>query len=126
MLRRIRSQRPAAGALRGNRCRSPAKPRRRSRSFFGERRELLGEQRGGEGVEQLVELAVHDALDLVQREVDAVVGDAALREVVGADALRAVAGADQRLARRGGLRLLLAHLLVADARGEDAERLLAI
>ena len=36
-------------------------------------------------------------VDLVQREVDAVVGDAALREVVGADALGAVAAADQAI-----------------------------
>ena len=47
----------------------------------------------------VVQLAVHDALDLVERQVDAVVGDAALREVVGADALGTVARADQGFAQ---------------------------
>ena len=37
-----------------------------------------------------------DGVELVERQVDAVVGDAVLREVVGADAVAAVAGADQR------------------------------
>src|ERR1043165_3869253 len=54
------------------------------------------------------------------------VGDPALREVVGADALRAVARPDEALSRGGGLRLLLALLLVADARREHAQRLLAV
>src|SRR5437764_1172652 len=79
---------------------------RPSSRFFGELGELLGLLLGGERVDEVVELAVHDAVDLVQGEIDAVVGDAALREVVGADALGAVARADQRLAGRGGLRLL--------------------
>ena len=33
---------------------------------------------------------------------------------------------DQTLARRGGLRLLLAQLTIADSRSEHAERLLAV
>src|SRR6188474_644812 len=48
-----------------------------------QRRELLGlvlrRERGGD----LRQVAIHDRVDLVQREVDAVVGYAALREVVG-------------------------------------------
>src|SRR5207342_2972546 len=108
------------------RCRSRRAPAERSSRLFCERRQLLGLVLGGERVKQLVELTVHDALDLVQGQIDPVVGDAALWEVVGADALRAVARADQRLASRGGLRLLLAHLLVADARGQHAERLLPV
>src|SRR5205085_7795545 len=111
---------------RATRRRSRRALRRRSSRFFGELGELLGLEFARQCVEQLVELAVHDALDLVEREVDAMVGDPALREVVGTDSLRAVARADEELARRGGLRLLLAHLLVADARREDPERLLAI
>src|SRR5688572_31952037 len=98
----------------------------RSSGFFGKTCQLLGLVLGGERVDDLVDLAVHDALDLVEREVDAVVGDPALRKVVGADALRAIARADQQLARRGGLRLLLGELLVADARRQHAERLLAV
>ena len=61
---RPRSRRPGSGRLR----------------LFGELGELLGLVLGGERRDQLVELAVHDPVDLVEREVDAVVGDAALRE----------------------------------------------
>ena len=52
-----------------------------------------------EAVEQLLHRAAHDGVQLVQREVDPMVGHAVLREVVGADALAAVAGAHHRLAR---------------------------
>ena len=46
-------------------------------------------------IDQFVErFAGNDLRQLVERQVDAVVGDAALREIVGADAFRAVAGAD--------------------------------
>ena len=53
--------------------------------------------------DQLLDLAVHDVVELVQRQIDAVVGDPALREIIGADAFGAVARADLELA---GLRLL--------------------
>ena len=53
---------------------------------------------GHQGVDQLVERTVHDLIDFVQREVDAVIGDASLGEVVGADAFGAVAATDQRFA----------------------------
>src|SRR5262245_65323873 len=89
-----RSLRKATGGHRRRRCSGLAGP---SSRFFGERRELLHLVLGGKCADQIVELAVHDALDLVEREVDAVVGHPALGEVVGADALRAVAGADQEL-----------------------------
>ena len=103
---------PAAGAPPGAACRC-RRPRRRAapsrtrvahergsgmtaRSFLGRqsRRLVLGGQR----VDELVQLAHHDPVDLVQRQIDAVVGHAALREIVGADALAAVAGADLGLA----------------------------
>src|SRR5690606_3170549 len=45
----------------------------------------------GEGVDEFLDLALHDGVELVKREVDAVVGDAALGEVVGADLGGAVA-----------------------------------
>src|SRR3546814_8463863 len=47
----------------------------------------------------LVHLAFEDFGQAVERQVDAVIGDAALREIVGADAFRAVARADHRAAR---------------------------
>src|SRR6476659_1113201 len=91
-----------------------------------ERGELVSLVLGGERRGDLRKVAVHDGIDLVQRKVDAVVGDAALREVVGADAVGAVARADEPLPLGGLLRLLLAHLLVLDARGEHAPGLLAV
>src|SRR5882672_1444182 len=84
-----------------------------------ESREQLGLVLRGESVGELGQVAVHDVLDLVQREVDAVVGHAALREVVGANAIGAVAGADEALPLRGLLRGGFTHLLRLDARGED-------
>src|SRR5688500_15931106 len=56
--------------------------------------ELLRRVEGGQRVDQLVDRAIEHALQLVRREVDAMVGDAALRKVVGANLLRAFAGAD--------------------------------
>src|SRR3982751_4770968 len=87
-------------------------------SLIPEARELLGLVLVGEGGSDLRQVAVHDRVDLVQREIDAMVGHAALRKVVGADAIGAVARADEALALGSFLRLLLARLLVLDARGE--------
>src|SRR6185436_4739076 len=98
----------------------------KSGRFLGELRQPLGLVGGDQATDQVVELAVEDALDLVQRQVDPMVGHTALREVVGADALRAVARADQRLAHRSRLRRDLALALVLDPRREHAERLLAV
>ena len=59
-------------------------------------------------LEQGVEVSLDDAVQAVQRQVDAVVGHPVLREIVGPDALAAVAGADQvapGLAQFGGLGL---------------------
>ncbi len=58
---------------------------------------MFGHQRVGE----FADFAVHDVIHLVQREVDAVVGDAALREIVGADALGTVAATHQRFTLGG-------------------------
>ena len=62
---------------------------------------------GDQHVDDFVECpAGQHLVELVKREVYAVVGDAALRKVVGADALRAIAGAD--LALRAWARALSA------------------
>ena len=64
------------------------------------RRELAGLVIGDERVDQLVERGpLEHLLELVQGEVDAVIGDAPLREVVRPDAFGASAGADRELAR---------------------------
>ena len=66
-----------------------------------------------ERVNQLVEIAVHDRVDLIERQPDAVVGDSALREIVGADALVAHAGTDlaAALAGDGGVDALLLNFV---------------
>src|SRR5215472_6077960 len=105
----------ATTARRGARCRGRARRRARlgrwSRRAALECRELLGRLRRLQRADELVEVAVEDRLQPVERQADAVVGDAALREVVGADAVAAVAAADQALARRCFLRRPLGALL---------------
>src|SRR3954471_2916958 len=88
---------------------SPAESRRRAvartsasvvASAFGagigkQPRLVIGDQR----VDDLVELAEHHPVELVERQVDAMVGHPPLREIIGTDALGAVAGADLQAAR---------------------------
>ncbi len=63
--------------------------------------------------------AFHDRLDLVEREIDAVVGHTPLREIVGADALGTIARADLVLAGSGArIRDALA-LHIEEARAQD-------
>src|SRR5690606_36223633 len=50
-------------------------------------------------IDDFIEFALHNLFELVERQVDAVIGDAALREIVGADALGAIAGTHQLAAR---------------------------
>src|SRR5689334_20193481 len=57
--------------------------------------ELLGLILARQSVGQLEKVPVDDCVDLVERQIDAVVGHPALRKVVGANALAAVAAADQ-------------------------------
>src|ERR1035437_2278270 len=48
---------------------------------------------GGQGLEDGVHLPFHHEIQLMQREADAVIRHAVLREVVGADLFAAIAGA---------------------------------
>src|SRR5690606_15039575 len=59
--------------------------------------ELVGFVFVDERVDDLVEVAGQYFLQLVKREVDPMVGDAALREVVGADSFGAISRADEKL-----------------------------
>src|SRR4051794_27435285 len=52
---------------------------------------MLGDERIDDFTQRL---AFDDRRQLVEREIDAVIADAALRKIIGADALRAVAGTD--------------------------------
>lgn len=45
-------------------------------------------------VDDFLNIAVHNFVQLVEREIDAVIGHAALRKIVGADLLGAVTGPD--------------------------------
>mgnify|MGYP003343703471 CR=1 FL=1 len=58
-----------------------------------------------QGVNHITQIALHDGHQFVKGEVDAVIGQAALREVVGADAVAAVARSHQAFARGGFLGL---------------------
>src|SRR5436190_14286525 len=97
-----------------------------SRRLSRQRCELLGLKFLSECDDELVEIAVHDRVDFVQRQIDAVIGDAALRKVVRANALAAIARADQALSMRGLFLLTLLAFFFGEARGEHRHRLCAI
>src|SRR5262245_60046964 len=71
------------------------------------RLQLLRLMVGDQAVDERRELAVDDTIEIVQRQVDAMVGHAPLWEVVGADALGAVTRTDHAAPalRFGGLLL---------------------
>src|SRR3984885_14646511 len=75
-----------------------------------------------QGRDQLVEVAVHDIIELVQCQVDAVVGDAALGKIIGANAFGPVPGSDLKLTRLRLLGLLLFALAGEEPRPEERER----
>src|SRR5437764_391703 len=83
---------------------------------------IRGRQRLGE----LVELALEDPVELVNRELDPVVREPVLGEVVGADFLRALAGTNLRVAGRVELRSLPLELPLVEARAQHAHRLLPV
>ena len=74
----------------------------RSRASIAFGRQQLGLMLGDQRVDDLAQrFAFHHLGQIVERQIDAVIGDAALREIVGADALGAVARADLILALGG-------------------------
>src|SRR5689334_15491520 len=86
-------------------------------SFGGEQSRLV---LCGERLDDLAErFALHDLRQLVERQVDAVIGHATLREIIGANALGAIARADLLLAlrRARGIEPLLFSII--DARAQD-------
>src|SRR5438552_537509 len=88
--------------------------------------QLLGVVEGGELIDQLAGIALEDVVQAVGREVDAVIGDAALREVIRADFLRALAGADLAAALLRHRLLLFADLHLVEARAQHLHRLRAV
>ena len=69
----------------------------------------------GESLYERSDPAIEHAVDVVDREPDAVICDAALGEVVGPDLLGPIAGGDERAPLGGALRLLSLPLLSVDA-----------
>ena len=65
---------------------------------FGQLFGLIG---AAQGFDHFVHVAGNDLVELVQGQIDAVIGEPALRKVVGADAFTAVARTDQRAAMVG-------------------------
>ena len=102
-----RTHRPARGALaRRVMPRDSARALRAASHQIAFGRQQLGLMVGDQRVDDLAQrLALDHLRQIVERQIDAVVGDAALREIIGADALGAIAGADLVLAL-GGARLV--------------------
>ena len=65
----------------------------------------------------------HHLVELVEGQVDAVVGYSALREIVGADALRSVAAADLALALGSARAVARLPLHLVEAGAQDLQRL---
>src|SRR6266545_2141532 len=86
------------------------------RAVLGLLLQLFGLVVGGERFHDHVQFSVHDEVELMQGEADAVVGHAILRKVVGADLLAAVARADHAAPLRAQRRLLLVQLHLIEAR----------
>src|SRR6478609_5532394 len=86
-------------------------PRMRGPRAAGQLGELLGEIGALQRGDDLLEIALHDRRQVVERQPDAMVGHAVLREIVGADALTAIARADLAAALRRVTALFLVFLL---------------
>jgi len=73
-----------------------------------------------EAVDHVGDVAFHDAIELMQGETDAVIGEAILGEIVGADFFAAIARADHAAALSSDGLLLLFELDFVEARTQDA------
>jgi hypothetical protein len=70
---------------------------------------------GDEGIDHLVQrFAGHDLVELVESQVDPVVGEPPLRKVIGADSFGAIAGTDLGTPVRGALGVAFLALRVVD------------
>src|SRR5438874_1101597 len=96
--------------------------RRASRAVFERAAPVFRGQR----VREVVELALEHAVELVDRPLDAVVGEPVLREVVGADLLGPLARADLGAPRCRDRLLLPRPLELVQARTQHAKRLGAV
>ena len=88
--------------------------------------QFLGLLTGGEGVDDVVQIAVHDLVEIVYRQADPVVGAAILREVIGAYLLAAIPCSHLTGAVSVDGVLLLLLLLGQQAAAQDLQSLVLI
>ena len=81
---------------------------------------------GGQGVNDLVQIAVHDGIDLIQRQADPMVRNPALGEIVGADPLVAHTGAHLAAAHTGDLAVQPLLLLLIELGGQHPHTFLPV
>ena len=79
-----------------------------------------------ESIQHLGQVAIENVVELVEGQVDAVIGQPALRKIVGADALRAVAAAHEASSLRCLARMRLLCLTVAKAGGQHFHGLVLV
>lgn len=84
-----------------------------------EKGEALQDFGADEGIEEGIEIAFDEVREVVEGDLDPVIGDAVLGEVVGADLFGAVAGTDLAAAFAGHLLGFLGHLPFKEAGTED-------
>src|SRR5262245_16216060 len=84
---------------------------------------MLGHQRANDVVKRL---AFHPLRQFVDREVDAMFGDATLRKIIGSNPLRAIARPNLAAPFRGPLGVALAAFLVIELGAEHCHRLGAV
>ena len=85
--------------------------------------EFLRLEVGGQRLDERLQLAFHHLIQLMQREADAVIRNAILREIIGADLLAAVAGAHHAAPLRADFFLLLLELHLVEPRTQHAHGL---
>src|ERR1035441_9237429 len=82
--------------------------------------QLFGLVIGGQGFEDGIHLPLHHEIQLMQRQADAVIRHAILREVVGADLFAAIAGSDHATPLGAQRRLLFLKLQLVQPRAQHA------
>ena len=74
---------------------------------------------GNECIKQFVQEPLHDPIEGVEGQVDAVIGEAVLRKIVGSDSFGTIAGTDHVLSFRAELRFFGGTLRRKDFRAQD-------
>ncbi len=75
-----------------------------------------------QGFNDRINIPFEHRREIIERQLDSMIGDPILRKVVSADSFVAFPGADLRLALRRGLRVLLFDFPVEQPRTQDGQR----